>query len=372
MALTAFTGLGPVRPMLMPSTSAPDFNNFGPIDATGEKMAYSGRVWFPARTGTKDIRRIGFRFGSVTKAGGSALTLSLQSVSLTAGPPTQPDETQDQTVAIANADATFAANTWHRSGALSADRTVTFGELLSVVLEYDGSGRLGADTVNMSCPNWVPLNRHGAVGAHKVGGSWSNNNMVPNVILEMSDGTFGTLLGSFPCSGINQHTINVDTATADEYALAFTPEIAFGADGIWAVVQPSGNYELLLYEGTTALATIAQDLNNAEFNSPRTVEQPFAAQDLDAGTTYYAAVRPTTTTNINVYSFDVSDANHFTCHEEGTSWNYATRLNQGAWAAATATRRMFAGVRASSFHDGSGGGGGIVAQRTMVQSIGTY
>ena len=109
-----------------------------------------GKVWFAERTGTKDIRRVGFRFGTVTKAGGSAVTVSLQDVNLAAGPPLQPDEVQDQTVAIANADAGFATGLWYRTGTLSADRTVAYGEDLCVVFEYDGAGRLGSDVVNIA------------------------------------------------------------------------------------------------------------------------------------------------------------------------------------------------------------------------------
>jgi hypothetical protein len=360
MALTAISGIGPHRPNLIQATVTPAFTAVGPIDATGEKIAFSGRVWFPARTSTKAIRRVCLRWGTVTKSGGSALTISLQDVSLTAGPPMQPDETQDQTVAVANADAGFASNTWYRSGTLSADRTVTFGDLLSVVVEYDGSGRSAPDSVNLSCPNWPPPNRHGAVAALKTA-SWAATNTIPNVILEMSDGTFGTLLGSFPCSEINMHTIAVNTGTADEYALAFTPATPFGVDGMWAVMTPgtgAADFEAILYQGTSALATVAQDGNLSEFNAARLTEVPFASQDLAAGTLYYASIRPTTTTSINVFSFDVADANHLTCHDEGTAWNFATRLDQGSWAAATTTRRLMAGVRASSLDDGAGGGGG--------------
>jgi len=117
------------------------------IDATGEMAAFCGRVWFSARSGTKNLSRVGFRFGAVTKSGGSGLTVSLQDVTLSAGPPMQPDGTQDQTVAIANGNASFASNTWIRTGTFSASRTVTYGDLLAVNVEYDGGGRTNPDSV---------------------------------------------------------------------------------------------------------------------------------------------------------------------------------------------------------------------------------
>src|SRR5262245_9299830 len=113
--------------------AAPALSTLLLIDATGEEAAFCGRVFFPVRSGTKDVRKVGFRFGAVTKAGGSALTVSLQDVNLGTGPTMQPDETQDQTVAVANADAGFTSNAWYQTGALSADRTVALGELLAVV-----------------------------------------------------------------------------------------------------------------------------------------------------------------------------------------------------------------------------------------------
>jgi hypothetical protein len=126
--------------------TAPGFANSLLIDATGEKIAFIGRFWNKDRA-TKNITKVGFCFGAVTKAGGSGLTVSLQNVNLGAGPPFRPDEIQDQTVAIANGDAAFATNTWYQTAALSTNRTVAFGELLAVVIEYNGAGRLGSDSV---------------------------------------------------------------------------------------------------------------------------------------------------------------------------------------------------------------------------------
>src|SRR5688572_26574526 len=133
MAFQKIPGVGLWIPDNRLISMAPNLSNNSPIDATGEQFAISGPVWFKEGTGTKDITRVGFSFGTITKAGGSGLTVSLQNVSAVAGPPLQPDGTQDQTVAIANGNAAFASNTWIRTDALSANRTVSFGENLSVV-----------------------------------------------------------------------------------------------------------------------------------------------------------------------------------------------------------------------------------------------
>src|SRR5688572_15951850 len=70
------------------------------IDATGEKTSYAGKVFYPDRSSaTKAITKVGFRFAAVTKAGGSALTVSLQNVTGVTGAgtggPMVGDETQD-------------------------------------------------------------------------------------------------------------------------------------------------------------------------------------------------------------------------------------------------------------------------------------
>ena len=122
-------------PLIMYFPEIISLSNFsqgnGTIDLTGEKYGWTGTVWWKDRSVTsRDIRRARFLFGTVTKASGSALTFSLQNFDLANGPPGRPDGTQDQTVAIANADAGFASNTYYTTGNLSADRTVAFGEQL--------------------------------------------------------------------------------------------------------------------------------------------------------------------------------------------------------------------------------------------------
>src|SRR5690348_8383117 len=83
------------------------------LNATGQKVAFIGRMMNQARS-AKNLTKVGFRFGTVTKTGGSALTVSLQDVDLVNGAPVQPDGTQDQTVAIANADTGFATSTFYK------------------------------------------------------------------------------------------------------------------------------------------------------------------------------------------------------------------------------------------------------------------
>lgn len=317
----------------------------GGINATGKKYAFCGPVWFQERTGTKAIRRVGFRWGTVTKAGGSAMTVSLQNVS-TAATPIQPDETQDQTVAVTNADAAFVSNTWYRTGALSADRTVAFGEMLAVVIEYDGAGRLGSDQVNLAHVAAL-LGSNNSTISFKSGGVWTASPAASiNLVLEFSDGTFGTMAGGFPCSAVGALSYNSGTGGADEYALEikFTKDVDINLAS-WAIrlASASADYEFIIYDGTTAIATCTLDGGwRSSTTTIRAINPTVpAAITLTANTLYRLAIRPTTANPVEVYYHDVNDVNHWVCHVGGADWKLTSRLDQGAWAAATTTRRLF-------------------------------
>jgi hypothetical protein len=360
---TTLSGVGVpwVNQHIMTMNNTPFFTSMV-IDATGEKVAYCGRAYFAARTGTKDISKVGIRFGAVTKAGGSGLTISLQNVSTAAGPPMQPDETQDQTVAVANANASFVANTWLQTAALSANRTVTYGDQLCVVIEYDGSGRQGADTVAIT---GLAANRamHFAVSALKTA-SWADGVVIPNVILEYSDGSFGTLYGGFPVSAVSSVAYNTGSSP-DEYALAMTFPGAVGIEaggGIFGPANATSDAELITYEGTSAVSngTLTLLAEHAFVASERYGVGLFAALlSLTADTTYYLALKPTSVNSVTIHYFDVAAAGHLQAHIGGEAWTIATRTDAGAWSPTT-TRRPFLWPHVAAIHNGAGSGGGRI------------
>jgi hypothetical protein len=326
------------------------------IDATGEKFSFSGHVWFSERTGTKDIERIGFRFGAVTKSGGSGLTVSLQDLS-TSG--VGPDGTPDQTVAIANADASFVANTWIRTGTLSANRTVSYGDGLGVVIEYDGSGRLSSDTVAISglTATFSLPHNIGAMSLLNTSGTWAGVGMMPNLVLEFSDGSFGTLIGAFPCSAVGSFSYG-SGSTPDEQALIATFPGPVSVDGVVGIIGATsgGDFDIVLYEGKTAMTTRSIDKDHVAATT-RWANAVFSAeQDLDANTNYYVSIKPTSATAVALYYFDVADANHLRCHGGGAGWCSANRVDAGAWSPVT-TRRPFLSLMVSGIGDDAGGGG---------------
>jgi hypothetical protein len=370
MAWQRLAGSGLMIPGPLPNAGDPSFSNLLVIDATGEKVAFSGRVWNKDRA-SKTITRVGFRFGAVTKAGGSGLTVSLQHVNLAAGPPIQPDGTQDQTVAIANSDAGFTSNVWYRTNPLSASRTVAFGELLSLVIEYDAGGRLGSDSVvisGLNLNNYMEL--HQCASALYTTG-WAAQSVQVNCILEFADGTFGTLYGALPASNLITYSFR-STSDPDEVALHFKFPFPVKVDACWVhngTNVNTANYDIVLYEGTTPMegGTVSIDANAAYTLNQRMNLVPFASEiSLAKDTEYYLAVKPTqAVADVYQRSFEVADANHFMACAGGVEFHYAYRVDGGAWNNSLTTRRPWMGLFVSSVDDGAGGGGGLLVHPGM-------
>lgn len=323
------------------------------IDATGEKMAFLGPIWTPSG-GAKSIRKVGFRFGTVVKAGGSALTVSLQDIDLTTGPPYRPDGTQDQTVAIANANAAFVSNTWIQTGNLSADRAINFGDMLAVVVEFDGSGRLGADSVQIqSMPSTFTAHQSGV--SEFTTGAWVAKGSSASVLLEFSDGTFGCFLDGYPALTGNV-TFN-SGSSPDEYALEFQVPWECQVDAFWCYCAPqaSGDVDFVLYDSaSSALATVSVDYNTLSSASGTFLTRLFPSLiTLSANTTYRLALRPASAATTFLYYWDVDQAAYMGVMPGGTAWRLATRTDAGAWTTTT-TRRPRMGLRFASLHDGSG------------------
>lgn len=360
-----------------PSSLANGFSAAAVLNATGQKVAHCGPMWNKDRA-AKNVSKVGIFFGaSITKAGGSALTLSLQDVDLATGPPIRPDEIQDQTCAIPNTS--IAANTWLQC-TLSASRTVQFGEMLAVVIEFDGSGRLGSDSILIG--SFLSFDFYGIPNGNnasvlKSGGAWGvlgGSGRTPIVVLEFDDGTFGTIGFGQPISNIvNGSSYHVNSVSFDEMANEFSVPFACKCDGAWAsvtCVAAGSNFEFRLYDASNNLiasqsvdGNVAGSVPNANFNI-FAVDWPDVT--LTPGQTYRLAIAPTTTNTIQVNYVEVANAAYWQALRGGlASCSYTQRVNAGAWAPATTTRRLSAGIRISALSDSAGAGGGLLVNPVL-------
>lgn len=337
------------------------------ISASTSKIAIIGQFWNPTRA-AKSIRKVGFRFGTVVKAGGSGLTVSLQDVSLTSNPP-QPDGTQDQTAAIANGNASFASSTWILTGALSADRSVNHGDLVATVIEFDGGGRLGSDSVQVT--GYSPQTANMTTPAMSLyTGSWASLNRIPNILFECSDGTFATLVGSFPSSVLSSNSFALNS-TPDEYGNKFQVPFNCKVDGFWANVstQSASDFEIILYSGTTALATLAVDASTTTVSTTTAFFTLPSEITLTANTDYIIAIRPTVSgQTVFLYNMDVAVAGHLGLWDIATC-EAVTRTDQGSWSSSTTTRRNIMGISVSAIDNGAGGSGGIMVSSGLTGGL---
>lgn len=361
MAIVQFTGPGPIYPTPIPMGITPSLSSAMVIAATGDKLAYAGRVAFQGSSGTKNIHKIHLNLGTIVKAGASALTISLQDVDLVNGPVIRPDGVQDQTYQIANinTESGFNSGAWFTTGALSADRTVTYGDLLAIVVEFNGA-RAGADSITINgiasaSSSSAFTSQHQSACLTNISGVWANIAQMINCLLEFDDGTFGWLQGNHTLISLGNVVYNSGTAGADEYCLEFQMPFACEINSISAVVATAGggNFEMILYSGTTALQTVTVDQNATLSTSARYIRVPIPKTRIEANTTYRIGMRPTTTNNFTLYYFDVNAASHMATHSLGTTGVLGSRVDQGAWAAPTATRRPWITFGLSGVDTGS-------------------
>ena len=335
---------------------SPGLTDLPELGSTYTKIAYIGKFHHPQGPGSYDISRVGFYFGGVvTKTGGSGLTVSLQSVDQTTSFLT-PSGTQDQTIDIANSDADFTTYSWYRTGTLSSNRTISHGDYVALVIEWDSSGHQGSDLVRFRQAN--QLNDDNSSGTFRYNGSsssWGGYGAAPNCVFEMTDGSFGSFSDSFITD--NFGTYNYDNADSpDEYANSYTPEATVKIDAFCGIFRPptSEDLDLVIYEGTTAIHTTTVNGWQVSLNDNHywTAQLDQEVQ-LEAHTKYYLALKPTQgTTTCRVYYRSVDNTNHLGIdpYSFGSETAYS-RTDGGAWTQIP-LRQLMLGVRVSSIDNG--------------------
>lgn len=347
------------------------FDTVTAIAATGDKLACIGQFVHHDAASGKSIQRVQFRFGTITKTGGSGLTVSLQDVDLSnTTAPFRPDGTQDQTVAISNADASFATNTWIRTAALSANRSVSNGDWIAVVIEYDGSGRLGTDSVALSALRNVTYNNQGWV--RQASGTWASvANASPSIALECSDGTFGFLSpGTHAALSATQRSF-ASNSTPDERANYFVPPVTMTIDGIAVMGGPNAmnaDFDIVIYENGTAIHTTSIDASAQRVNG--TFPQHFTLSSrvtLTAGRTYYVSFRPSTTNTITLWEEAYNAAGLVQYTGWGNGAGIISRTDAGSWSSVTTTSMYAMQLRVCDVASGSTGGSLINSQQLVRQ-----
>lgn len=369
MALTMLKGQTPMLyDLIVQGVVSPAFGSSTLTTSTG-RVAIIGQVWHPTvKTGTINIRKVHFRLGAVTFNALSTFRVSLQNVSLTAGPPYQPDGTQDQTYDYVGTGLT--ANAWNATGNLSADRAVDLSAIspgdanssfLAVVLEYQAF--TAADSIAVIGLNMGTGTIDTGTGGNFMvynGATWgfvSNN--VGIIALECDDGTYAFIENTAPITNLS--TVSVASNGAIRAAgLRFRVPVELTIDAIGlGFSSPNGaDGSIVLYDsdGTTVLRTSSIDNDSVSGTafSHKVVRIPPVT--LAANTYYRLVFESTTTTATTVNYADFNVAGLLDSMAGGQDFHWTQRDSAGVWTETT-TRRPFPKIRLGSVHDGSGGGG---------------
>lgn len=357
MALQTIKG-GPWLPDPHPSAASQlQFATGATIDASTELCAFVFRV---PKSG--NIRTIGFRTGAVTVDASTRLNVNLETVSATDGNPTGTDYGGS---AAGAASAAPTANSWN-SIALGTDATATAGDIVAAVIGYGTF--VAADTVVISVVNsGNTLQQDFPYVDAFVGGAWAKSAVqLPLVSIGYSDGTYDYIAGTAPYSNITNQSYASNTAGTDEYALSFQVPWPCRLRGVAAEVDGEGDYEVIIYSGTSALETITVDKDIRGSVTRKLAYFRFpTGQTLTANTVYRLGIRPTTTTAIVLPIYTVNSAAIFDQMNGGQAFCLGTRLDQGAWAADTTTQRPAIWLQFDQFDDGVSAGGSLLGGRLV-------
>ncbi len=378
-ALTLFKGDSPWLYDLviqMPQTVA--FQSTALIDASAEKISFLGNIWHPTvKTGTINIRKVHFRCGALTFNVLSTIRVSLQNVSATAGPPYQPDGSQDQTYDYA-LGVGLTANAWNTTGNLSADRAVDLSSVgfadtnsrwVAVVFEYQtftAADSFIVSTVNMQASL---LNTYLGGQALLNTASWALlSSAAPVVAFECDDGTFAFMDNALPFSAISSASVASNGAIrAAGLKFRFPMDISTEALALGMLMPNGCDGSLVLYDtdGTTALVTV--NIDNDAVAAATLMRHAMARYRpiTHTANSYYRMVFvASTTTAATIYYAEVNAAALMDGLTMGQDAHWTQRDSAGTWTDTT-TRRPHFGLKLSSAHDGTGGGGGMLVHPGM-------
>lgn len=318
------------------------------IDASGEKLAW--RVIAP-KSGTIDT--VEFCCAGVAQAPGSnGIKISLQDIDPADG---DPDEVIDQ---FRNITSGFGSGVWMVPGLMTSDgtdggqkRTVTRGEVLGIVWEFV-SFQSGADFTIRGLDASPGSNPY---FCHKLGGSWTKEKFPPTIAIKYDDGTYPYINGfGYPTASLGTTSIGT-TTDPDEIAMSFSFPADVLVGGAAVRMDLDANVDVVIYDSQyNVIRSVSLD---KDVRAVATMEQHtllFPDFRAAANETYYLAVKPTTTTTVEVAWYTVNSAGMLDSMEGGGAWHYWQRVDGGGWVPTT-TKRPWFNVLITGIDQESGG-----------------
>jgi hypothetical protein len=360
LAGTSMLFPSPPHPNLsLSSVYLPSGGTAATLNTLNYRCAFVGKVFLPGRTGTKTISSAGgkiyFQPGTTTFAdAGTTIRVGIQDLDDTAGPPATPDGTFDVYDDLVGGTDTITSATNKTVTMSSGTKDLTHGQKIAVV--FDMTAKAGSDSVIIQGATTIAAaGIFPGVSSYNAS-AWSAGSLVPNVVLEFDDGTFGTIDGSFVFTNSNGSAVAFNSGSnPSERGNIFQVPFDCKIDGYWFaanLANSSAAFQVLLYSdptGTPAVvtdSTITFDPNNARAASVNGVfiETLPTEITLTAATDYAVLIKPTSANNVTVgsVSFPVAGARALW---GGTGVSLATR--NGGVCSPTTTAIGTIGVRIS-------------------------
>ena len=269
---------------------------------------------------------VGARVFTGTVTTGATVTISIETVDATTGAPTG-------TLYHANATATVAIADTDDNAEISVTYTgftVNQGDIVAVVVTAPGSGVFDMTFKSM---DWLGERRAFPYITRFVTGAWVKRNQEsPMVLIEYTGGVFHPIPDAYPYDSIVAGTYDNGT-TPDQHAVKFT--LPFGGEvrGFWVQFDFDGATDVELLDSVdTVIDTVSidpdirsdviQDQNIWLFADPH---------ELTKDAVYRLNFKPTTTTNINMHTFDCAGSAQLGGTKPGANIVRSTRTDAGAW-----------------------------------------
>ncbi len=308
------------------------------MNAVNDKVAFIVTVPKP---GTLD--KAEFYMAAVGNNPDNGIRISFQGVDATTG---FPDGVQDQYRDITG---TVSVG-WQTPGLMTSDgtdggskRSVTQGEKVAVVIEFVSF--VASDSVSpgiiTSASSFTGGQSLMYTADASTGTYVKTTTSQPIVVLKYDDSTY-----ALPTAGVGYGPVTTFTntsyasnSTPDEYASTLQFPFGVRVIGAWARMDLNDDCDLVLYSGTSALATTSIDKDITASNVAGLFAGYFASsQTLSANTTYRIAVKPTTTTTSQIYRFTFPSTAIMNAQAPGSNWYESTRTDAGSWSDTTTNR----------------------------------
>jgi hypothetical protein len=340
-------------------STAPGLGNLTTLTSAGHYWSYI----LCARE-AMTISHVAFRAGTV--AGAPTLDVRIETVDPATG---LPSGTLWGTNTNLSDGVAIVSNT-NIIKALTASASIAAGQLFCVKIEfvtgtsfilqmmgssatpYDSS--LPYTVFTTGTPTKAALNHTGSIG---LGSSATSFYQVP---------------GLTPVSAVASNTFN--NTNAAKRGLRFTPPMKCRVIGLrWFGANAVGDVNAAIYDDTTGTAVEVGSSStafdgdvNAASASPN---RPFVVYfdnpvTCNAGTTYRAAIEPSSATNTNLYTFVLQSADYRGGSPAGTTAHYTTFVT-GGWTDTATDTLPFMDILIDQVDDGTGSGASGGGQRVI-------